>query len=213
MVRGIIIPLALLFGLTAAHALGERSDEQTAEATTEAQVLRAISAGSLEQLQAVAKDVRSRKPAERTQLPLRIRSNSVELSFQGVFPGERFSPERFEYLLSDARHDYESLLVVDAKELARLKKIGQALEALKKAGKQAALDYKIAWVEEGKARVENVEDILGLLDSTKRTDFLSQLAFGEFGLGGKLNVQADTAMLPARRTPATLLLTIRVPSP
>jgi hypothetical protein len=40
-------------------------------------VLRAISTGTLNRLQAAAEDVRDLKPAQRAQLPLRIRPDAV----------------------------------------------------------------------------------------------------------------------------------------
>jgi hypothetical protein len=115
-----------------------------------------------------------------------------------------------EYVVSSPEKEHESLLVVGAEELARLKDVGHALAALKKAGKRAVLGYQLVWAEEGKARVEDLQDVLGLLDEARRKEFLGQLRFNEWGLGGSLNVMADAALLPSRRTAAEVRLTVRL---
>ena len=115
-----------------------------------------------------------------------------------------------EYVISNRDKDYESLLVAGRDELDRLKKLGQALAALKKAGKQASLEYRLVWVDKGQARVEDLQSIVGLLEEAKRNEFLAQLGFNEYGLGGEMNVKADHAVLPPSRTAAELLLTVRL---
>src|SRR5262249_28102372 len=98
-------------------------------------------------------------------------------------------------VISNRDKDYESLLVAGREELDRLKRLGQALAALKKAGKRASLEYKLVWVDKGQARVEDLQSIVGLLEDAKRNEFLAQLVFNEYGLGGEMNVKADPAVL------------------
>ncbi len=189
---------------------GVRAQEPDGRAAEiEALALRALATGAADNLEAVAKEVRALKPAALTGLPLRIRPDAVEFRFRGEFRADQFSAEMLEYLISDPGHDYESLLIASPEERARLKKVGQAVEALKKAGARAEFDYKLAWTDDGRARVEDVQDILGLLNDTERKAYLNQLVFNDYGLGGSMNVKANTAVLPARRTAVELLLTVR----
>ena len=206
----VIAMLSVLFLSVPILALTQRSEERPAGAVIEAGVLRAISTGSLNRLQAAAEDVRDLKPAQRTQLPLRIRPDRVEFRFRGEYPGGESVHEMLEYVISNRDKDYESLLVAGREELDRLKKLGQALAALKKAGKQASLEYRLVWVDKGQARVEDLQSIVGLLEEAKRNEFLAQLGFNEYGVGGQMNVKADPAVLPARHTAAELLLTVRL---
>jgi hypothetical protein len=191
-------------------ALTHKPEERAAESVIETRVLRAISTGSLHRLQAAAEDVRDLKPAERAQLPFRIRPEAVEFRFRGEYPGGESVHEMLEYVISNRDKDYESLLVAGREELDRLKKLGQALAALKKAGKQASLEYRLVWVDKDQAHVEDLQSIVGLLQDAKRNEFLAQIGFNEYGLGGEMNVKADPALLPTRRTAAELLLTVRL---
>src|SRR5262249_37329522 len=154
--------VSLLSALSlSAVALAQAPAEPGPEAAIEPQVLRAITAGNLADLQKAAQAVRDLKPAARRPLPFRIQPDGVQFRFAGVFPGARLNVEMTEYPISDVRKDYESLLVAGPAELGRLKRLGTALAALEKGGKKATLEYRYAWVEGGKARVEDLRDIVG----------------------------------------------------
>lgn len=209
MLRAIAV-LGVLLLSAACPVRAQKPDERKEEADIEAQVLKALSTGSLIRLQAAAEDARDLKPDQPSRLKLQVRPGSIEFRFRGEFPADKVSLEGVEYLASSAAKDYESLLVVGPEELARLKKVGEALAALKKAGKQAVLEYKLIWVEDKRARVEDLQKIMGLLEDAERKRFFEQLRFNEHGLGGSLNTKADPAVLPARRIAAELLLTVRL---
>jgi hypothetical protein len=48
------------------------------------------------------------------------------------------------------------------------------------------------------------------LKDAERKEFLGQLRFNDYGLGGSLNVKANAAVLPVRQIAAELLLTVRL---
>jgi hypothetical protein len=209
MIRAIAVGGVLL--LWAACPLFAQEPEAPAKKeVVERQALRALGAGQVKRLQTVAASIRALKPADRAQLPFRVRPDGVEFRFHGEFPADRLRRDILEYVISDPGHSHESLLVVRPAEQARLKKVGEALAALKKAGKRASLEYKLVWTEKTQARVEDLQDIVGGLSDASRKAFLNQLGVNQFGLGGTMNVKADSAFLPSRRTSAAVLLIIRL---
>jgi hypothetical protein len=202
--------LAGVLSLMAGQSIAQPPDKPVVKSAIESKALRALGTGQLNELQTVAKDIRALKPAEQTKLPLRIRPDGIEFRFRGEFPADPARLKILEYILSDHSKAYESLFVIDAAELARLKKVGEALAAVKKAGKRAVLEYKLVWVEKGQARVEDLQDILSLLTDARRKALLEQLGFKESGLGGSMNVKVDASLLPTARTAGELLLAVHI---
>src|SRR5262249_49611054 len=144
------------------------------EAAVEAAVLRALATGSFARLKAAGEDAHDLGPARRAKLPLRVRPDGVEFRFRGDYPGG--SPfQMLEYLASVPEKDYESMLVLTPAEMERLKKLGQALADLKKAGRRAELQYKLVWAEGDRARVEDVRDMLAGLGEDGAQAFFDQL--------------------------------------
>lgn len=183
---------------------------QEGPASIEARAVQALGEGKFRTLRALAAEIAELKPAKRSELPIRIRADVVEFRFRGEAPGERLTPDMLEYVVSDASKDYETLLIVGKAELDRALRLGQALADLTKRGRRPALEVKLAWVENGQPRVEDLRDIFRLVDADQADDFLDRLAPKSAGLEA-FNLKADPTALPAKRGPAEVIITIGLP--
>jgi hypothetical protein len=178
----------------------------TAGAMEEA-VLKALAEGKRNWLAALVEDVKDLPVEQRKQMAFRLRSDAVEFRFRGEYPADKVSLDGLEYVASKAgEKDYESMLDVGPDELKRLLKLGAAVKQFGK-GKRVPMEVRMAWVEDGRPRVEALGDILRL--EPRQKEFLADLNFNEFGLLA-FNAKADPAALPAKRVPAEVTVTIKL---
>jgi hypothetical protein len=174
----------------------------------EARALKALAEGNRAALRALAAAFRDLPPGGRRELPVRIREESVEFSFHGEFRGDHFSAEMLEYLVSGPDKDYESLLVAPAAELERVQALRPLFVKLAEKKARRTWSARLVWTEDGLPQSVELADLLIRVLPEERERFLDRLGVNDAGLGGTINVKADAALLPRKRVPAKLLLTI-----
>jgi hypothetical protein len=174
----------------------------------EARTLSALHARDAKAVRAVALAINALSDAERRRLPMRIRSDAVELRVRGEFPGKDLAGPDIEFLLSLPDRAYESLFLIDKKENERLQRLWKSVRHLSEADKRVALTFKLAWADKGGAYVEDVEDILRTVDAKASDAALRGLVIEPDGLRID-NVKIDPATLPAVRQPAQMLIVFR----
>jgi hypothetical protein len=197
--------LALLAGAAGAAPVGGEPATMF-----EARVLKALADGDRAGLRSLAGEYRGLSPAARRALPLRVREDSVEFAFRGEFVGDQFSPEMLEYLVSGPGRDYEALLVARGAELGRVQALLPFFARRAGEGRRRWWSARLVWAERDAPQSVDLGDLLIRLGARERDRFLDGLGINSVGLGGDLNVNADVGLLPRRRVPARLLLTIRV---
>jgi hypothetical protein len=172
----------------------------------------ALAAGDAKALKALAEEYRKLAPRDRAKLPVRIREDAVEFAFRGEFPGDQSPWNLLEYLASSPGKEYESLLIISDAEQRRIQALSPFFEKQPEKGRGKWLSAQLAWVEDGRPDSVSLSDLLIPLKATERERFLDQLVVASAGLGGDLNVEADSARLPRKRVPALLLVTVRLPT-
>jgi hypothetical protein len=177
----------------------------------ESRAVAALAAGDREALGSLAEEFRKLPPEDRGKLPLRIREGEVEFAFHGDFPGDMSPWNILEFVVSGSGKDYESLLVVSETELKRVQELQPFFAKQPREGRGKLWSARLVWVADGKPESACLTDLLAVLEPKERERFRDQVCVSEAGLGGILNVAADSARLPRRRTPALLLLTIQMP--
>jgi hypothetical protein len=176
----------------------------------EARVIKALEDVDRPMLKALAAEF-AKMPAEvRRDLPIRVREDSVEFAFRGTFPGNQFSAEMLEYLVSVPDKDYESLLVVPAAEQARVQALRPFFAKRAGDGRRKWWSAQLLWTEGDAPHSVTLSDLLVGLDAKERVRFLDQIGVNNAGVGGEMNVAADPVLLPRKRVAARLLLTIRI---
>jgi hypothetical protein len=177
----------------------------------EGRAIAALAAGDAKALRSLAEEYRRLPPADRGKLPVRIREASVEFAFRGELPGDQSPWGMLEYLASGPGKDYESLLVVSEAERKRAQALQRFFDKQPRKGRGKLWSARLVWALEGKPESASLTDLLAPLKPEERERFRDQIEVNSAGLGGSLNVEADPARLPRKRTPALLLLTIRLP--
>jgi hypothetical protein len=176
----------------------------------EARVLKALEDKDRAAIRSLAAEFRKLSPEARRELPLRVREDSVEFAFRGSFAGNKFNAQMFEYLVSGSEKDYESLLVVPALELGRVQALRPFFDKRAGEGRRKWWSARLIWTEGDAPQSIDLDGLLLHLGEKDRRRFLDQLGVNSAGLGGTINVNADSGCLPRTRVPARLLLTIRI---
>jgi hypothetical protein len=207
--------LGLVVMFVPAVAWSQEAKPGKRAADIELAVVKALEAANMDQLGKVLTEIRALSEKERRALPVRIYGDVVELQFRGRFPGKDLSLDMMEYVVGVEGKAYETLLIVDDKEMDRLNRFGVALETFssKTFGKKQKLppfQVKLAWVEGGVARVEDLRDIVSTESAEKRAKFLKGLYFDSYGFREE-NVKGDPARVPGRAGPAMVTIAVRLP--
>ena len=203
----------LFMALTVINAVAtdEGSDSAAPAATPlETEVLEIISAAKTSDLARVARRIEGLEPELRRDFPIRVRQNTIEWRFLGEHPADRLSPEMLEYVVSSEAKSYESLIVVDAEQVERARRLGAALEDLRKLAPNFQVEVCLAWSSKQDVRIVRLWDVLSAESPQQRRKFLQELSPTEHGLEA-FNSKADKAQLPALQVPARLYITVRMP--
>jgi hypothetical protein len=200
----------VVFALVWLQASAEAAPPAEPAQKWEARVLAALEAGDQKALRALAAEFWKLAPVVRRDLPLRVHAESVEFAFRGEFRGDQTPWGILEYLVSSPGKDYESLLVAPAAELKRVQALKPIFDKRAGEGRRKWWSARLVWTEGEKPNSVDLMDLLTLLEPKERDRFRDELSIVEAGLGGTINVNADSASLPRKRVPALLLLTIRV---
>ncbi len=174
--------------------------------------VQALIAAEPGRLQSLAKEFQNLPIEARRELPLVIRENAVEFSFQGKVEGPA-SLANMEYLIAGQDRGYEAMMVAAKPELDRLAELRPFFSKYAGKNRGRRWDAQLSWIEEGRARVGALGDILGKLNDTDRDLFLSgqeidqQGYFGGEETTGK-NVPCDPAFVPQTANTVTLRLTL-----
>jgi hypothetical protein len=179
-------------------------EKQPAAGKLEARLLKALGEGKVAAIKAVSEDIQRLSEDQRRGLAFRVRPDAIEFRFVGHCPGHG----RAEFLLSNKFREYESLLVLAPRELARAKKVWKAAQRAK-ATRPPALGFKLLWTEKGKARCEDLEDALRMIDPKERHGgYYQRLEWEDHGLRIP-NVKFDPVTVPGSAQPAQMLLILR----
>jgi hypothetical protein len=176
----------------------------------EKRACKALEEGDRVRLRQLAAEFRKLSPETRSALPLRIREDSVEFVFRGVFPGDQFSAEMLEYLVCAPGKDYESLLVAPPAEQKRVQALQGFFATHVQEGRRKRWSARLVWTGEDGPRSVDLTDLLILVGPGERDQFLDHLGVNSAGLGGDINIKADPAPLPRKRFSARLYLTLRI---
>jgi hypothetical protein len=176
----------------------------------EEQARKALADGDRQSLQQLAAEYRKLAPEVRGAIPVRIRDDSVEFAFRGEFRGDQFESQMLEYLVSAPGKDYESLLVVIGPEEERVQALRSVFDKRARKGRGETWTARLTWSDGEQPQSVELADLLIPLDAAERTEFLDQLAVNRAGLGGSKNVQSVLGVLPKKRVPARLYLTVRM---
>jgi hypothetical protein len=176
----------------------------------EARARKALEAGDVAALRALAADLGRLTPEARRTLPLRVREGVVEFAFRGEFFGDQFSPEMLEYVVSGRGKDYESLLVAPEAELERVQALRPYFDKRAGEGRRKWWSARLVWADGGTPHSADLGDLIVGLGAKERERFLDQLGVNGAGLGGDKNVKSEPGALPQKRVPALLLLTLRL---
>lgn len=176
----------------------------------EERAVNALAAEDRKALKALAAEFQELSAAERRELPLRIRPDAVEFSFRGTFPADRNPADMLEYLVCGPGRDYETLLVASDTELKRVRGLLPFFKKHSGEGRRHWWSARLVWSEGDTPQSVDLTDLLAGLPAAERDRFRDQLGVNEYGVGCGTNVKADAALLPRKRTPALLLLTLRV---
>lgn len=184
---------------------------ETPAESAEAKALEAVAAGTAKSLKSLAGTLSSLKPEVRRKLPVKVRDGVVEFRYDGEFRPEIFNPAGFEYVIGDETKSHECFLTVSKAELKRLQKLGAAITKWAKGRKKSHPPWRITmvWSEDGRLRVEDLDDTLKLVSRRDRRLFHQVLNINSNGLGAR-NVRADPASFPKRRVKAAVLIEIRL---
>ncbi|HKA07456.1 MAG TPA: hypothetical protein VKD71_09380 [Gemmataceae bacterium] len=180
------------------------------DAKWEEQARKALTDGDRQSLQQLAAEYRKLAPEVRAALPVRIRADSVEFAFRGAFCGDQFEAQMLEYLVSAPGKDYESLLVVTGAEEERVQALRSIFDQRARNGRGKTWTARLTWSDGEQPQSVELADLLISLDAAERTEFLDQLAVNSAGLGGSKNVKSVPGVLPKKRVPARLYLTVRM---
>jgi hypothetical protein len=176
----------------------------------EANARQALVAGDAKALRQLAAEYRKLAPEVRTVLPVRIRDDAVEFAFRGEFRGDQYSVEMLEYLVSGPGKDYETLVVASDAEQQRVQALRSVFEGRTREGHGQTWSARLVWVDGETPHGIDLADLLLPATSAERTEFLDRLGVNEFGLGGSTNVKTDAGVLPRKRVPVRLYLTVRL---
>jgi hypothetical protein len=206
--RGLVFVLSCLVApLAGTLARAEERDQKW-----ESRAIAALAEGDQKSLRSLTEEFQKLPPEDRGKLALQIREAAVEFAFRGDFPGDMSPWTILEYVACVSGKDYESLLVVSEPELKRVHALRPFFEKHAKDGRGKLWSARLVWVADGKPESASLTDLLAPLKPKERQRFLDQIDVNRYGLGGDLNVEADSARLPRRRVPALLLLTIQLPA-
>jgi len=208
--RFLDVSLVALNMVIASGSVALAGDDQPTS-TFEARSLKTLEAKDRTALRTLAAEFGKLSPEDRRQLPLRIRTDSVEFTFRGEFAGEKFRPGMLEYLVSSSAKDYESLLIASPTELERVQALRRLFEKRAGEGRRQWWSAQLIWIEDDKPQAIGLSDLLVHLEPRDQVQFLDQIRITSAGLGGTTNVRADSGLLPRKRVPARLLLTILIP--
>jgi hypothetical protein len=207
MTRAVRIPLFALGWLVVAVGVARSADPP------EKWVARAVSALADEDrkaLKALAAEFQELSVAERRELPLRIRPDSVEFAFRGECPADRNPADMLEYLVCGPGRDYETLLVAPDAELKRVQGLRLFFQKHSGEGRRHWWSARLVWSEGDTPQSADLTDLLAGLPAAERDRFRDALSVNQYGVGCGTNVKADAALLPRKRTPALLQLTLRM---
>ena len=182
-------------------------------ASLESRALAVVRAGT--GFESLAREIAATDSRTRAGLRVRVRARDVEFRFSGRTPhtalggGPRQGKVSLEYLAGpEGVREDELLLALSPAEQARLVEFGQALRACRARG-GLKVRLQLVWVEEGRARVEDLRDVFGLAEPKETQTMLKRLNVTKGrGLGGGTDLVADPTRLPRRQVQAELLVTI-----
>ena len=203
---------ALLMILAVTHtAPDERGGEGApTPSSLETEVLEIMSAAKTADLARITRRIETLAPALRRELPIRVRRNTIEWRFVGEHPADRLSPQMLEYVVSSEAKSHESLIVVDTEQVERARRLGAALERLRKLAPNLQVEVCLAWSTYQSVRIVRLWDILSSESPRERRKFLRELSSTEHGLEA-FNAKADKAELPGSRVAAQVYITVRMP--
>jgi hypothetical protein len=170
----------------------------------------ALAETNVKGLRELAAEYRRLTPDARRELTIRVREDAVEFAFRGDFHGDQFQTEMLEYLASEPGRNYETLVVVIGAEADRLKALGPIFHGRPADGRRKTWSARLVWTDGGNPHAVDVNDLLLDLPPAERDQFLDRLNINAAGLGGSTNVKSDPGVLPRKRVPACLYLTVRL---
>jgi hypothetical protein len=176
----------------------------------EANARQALADGDAAALKQLAAEYRKLAPEVRSALPVRIRDDAVEFAFRGEFRGDQYSVEMLEYLVSGPGKDYESPVVAGDAELERVQALRAVFENRTQKGRGQTWSARLVWTDGEAPHSIDLADLLLPTTGAERTAFLDQIAINSAGLGGSMNVKTDAGVLPRKRVPVRLYLTVRL---
>ena len=190
--------------LTPSAPAQDKTRPQQSPAELESRLLKAMAAPKPDSFRDLAKNICRLTKGQRRALNFRLRPGVVEFRFSGECPGH--TDRNVEFIVSNKNRDYESLLVLDKGELERAKRVWKVFKQLSKAGQTAVVEFKILWVENKKARYEDLYDVFR---KKRKTDYRRYLEWEEDGLRIP-NIAMDLATVPLMRQPAQMILILRL---
>jgi hypothetical protein len=171
----------------------------------EARLLKAICDRKSSDIEALASDIRLLGDQQRHGLKIRVRPTAVEFRFDGECPGH----DSVEFLLSNKNRDYESLLIVSKTELERVAQVWQTVQQLVKAGQPPGLEFKLVFMEKGRPRIEDLQNVFWKIDFRERkNDFVRSLEWGDDGLRIR-EPDMDPATVPRQRQDGQMIVILR----
>lgn len=169
----------------------------------EARALKAVGDRDEAALEGIAADIARLKENERRGLRFRVRPEAIEFRFKGQSQGQTY----IEFILSNKFRDYESLLVLDETELARLVKLANGINQRKE---KPSFEFRLLWSEKNIARSEDLFDVLGKIDfKERRKRQYPSLQWSEEGLRID-NVEVDAVFVPAAKQVAEMLVIVHL---
>ena len=188
---------------------GEKSNkaESAAIVDIETEILRAMEGGMGPEVAEFRKSIRALAPEARRKLAMTVRPGEYQWRFQGVHPADRLG--LLEYIVSSKIKNYETLLVVEGKELERLQRFGRAFDTLRRRLPDTEVNVQLSWFEHGRVRTVGLWEILAFHEAAKVKEFIKRLDGNDSGIGA-INLKPDLAALPQERTPAQVIITLRI---
>ena len=182
-----------------------------ADSNLEAEAQKALAAGDAEALRRLAAEYRQVAPEARRALPVRIREDAVEFVFRGEFHGDQYLPDGQEYLVATSGKAYETLVVVGPDEAGRLQGLRQVFADRSNKGRGKTWSARLVWADGDMPHAIEYSDLLVRMKPDDRAAYLDGIAIGTTpSLGSGTNVPVDPGVLPTKRVPARLYLTVQL---
>jgi len=212
--RFALVATILLLMATAAgagNAAHDGKEQDDALIKVEAEILLAMQGNMGDTFAELRRKIQAISPESRRALAVSIRPGVFQWRFHGVHPADALQPAGLEYIVSSEIKNYEPLLVVEGKEFERLQRFGHAMDKLRKRSPDTEVDIQLCWSEYGRMCSSDLWEIYATADIAQVEAFIARLDCTESGLGS-VNLSADVAALPKKKTPAQVIITLHVPT-